>query len=108
MTELQKTFLLYTLAYFLIKGGLFVGLYVALVMVEKDARARFAKLRIYLQEKRRHEEESWSTAYRLFQKREAERKVVDQPAPEPNIEPVIAMVEPEPIIQQPLHPAAAA
>jgi hypothetical protein len=37
MTELQQTFLFYTFIYFLIKGGLYVALYVATIVIEKEA-----------------------------------------------------------------------
>lgn len=79
MNGLQKTFLLYTFIYFLIKGALFVGLYVALVAVEKDARARFAKLRVYLQAKRQGEVERWTTAYRLLGKQVENEKIHIEP-----------------------------
>ncbi len=82
MTALQKTFLMYTFVYFLVKGGLFVALYVALIMVEKDARMRFAKLRVFLNNKRAGEEERWATAYRLLAEREAMRNAEEQSVPE--------------------------
>lgn len=82
MTELQKTFLMYTFAYFLVKGGLFIALYVALVMVEKDARMRFAKLRVFLNKKREEERERWATAYRLLAEREASRRAAEQVLPQ--------------------------
>ena len=81
MTALQKTFLMYTFVYFLAKGGLFVALYVALVIVEKDARMRFAKLRVFLERKREGEQERWSTAYRLLAEREATRRAAEQAMP---------------------------
>ncbi|HOQ10083.1 MAG TPA: hypothetical protein PLG09_08170 [Syntrophomonadaceae bacterium] len=66
MTELQQTFLFYTFIYFLIKGGLYVALYVATIVIEKDARMRYAKLRALLARKRAEEAQRWAGAYRLY------------------------------------------
>jgi|GEM_PF-1422041 hypothetical protein len=74
MSSLQKTFLLYVFIYFLCKGALYCSLYVICVMIEKNARMRWAKLRVILKAKREDEERRWSTAYRLYYQREAERK----------------------------------
>ncbi len=63
MTEMQVTFLYYTFIYFLIKGGLYVALYVATILVEKNARDRYAMLRVYLKEKREKEQVRWKVAY---------------------------------------------
>ncbi len=38
MTDLQKVFLMYTCIYFAIKGALFLGYYVILIMLEREAR----------------------------------------------------------------------
>jgi len=43
-------------------------------MIEKNARMRWDKLRVMLKAKREDEERRWSTAYRLYYQREAERK----------------------------------
>lgn len=66
MTELQQTFLFYCFIYFLVKGGLYVGLYVVTVMIEKHARERYARLRVLLAHKRADEAQRWQTAYRLY------------------------------------------
>lgn len=78
MTELQQTFLLYTFIYFLLKGGLYVALYVATIVVEKDARERYAKLRILLARKRADEEQRWESAYRLYYKKQKAGTVLKQ------------------------------
>lgn len=70
MTELQQTFLFYTFIYFLIKGGLYVALYVATIVIEKDARERYAKLRVLLARKRADEAQRWAGAYRLYYQRQ--------------------------------------
>ncbi len=70
MTEMQQAFLMYTLIYFMVKGGLFVALYIATVMVEKHARQRYAKLRVFLSHKRKDEEQRWQTAYSKLNKRQ--------------------------------------
>ncbi|MGB4303467.1 MAG: hypothetical protein WBJ34_06665, partial [Syntrophomonadaceae bacterium] len=70
MTELQQTFLFYTFIYFLIKGGLYVALYVATIVIEKDARQRYAKLRVLLARKRAEEAQRWEGAYRLYYRRQ--------------------------------------
>lgn len=69
MTELQKIFLFYTFIYFLIKGGLYVGLYVATIIAEKQARLRHAQLKIYLKKKRAEEAERWQVAYKLYNRK---------------------------------------
>ncbi|MBC7074560.1 MAG: hypothetical protein H5T98_00530 [Syntrophomonadaceae bacterium] len=66
MTELQKAFLFFTFFFYLVKGGLYVALYVATVVVEKHARRRQAKIRAYLQKKRIQEAKSWKVAYDLY------------------------------------------
>ncbi len=77
MTEMQQTFLLYTLIYFMVKGGLYVALYVATVMVEKHARDRYAKLRVYLYQKRKGEEKRWQTAYKnLHQRKQVSESLI--------------------------------
>lgn len=48
MTELQQTFLFYTAIYFVIKGGLYMALYVATLVVEREARLRHKRLKLYL------------------------------------------------------------
>jgi hypothetical protein len=69
MTELQKVFLFYTFVYFLIKGGLYVCLYVATVMAEKRARERHAKLKVYLHKKRTAENARWKVAHDLYNRK---------------------------------------
>jgi hypothetical protein len=70
MTELQQTFLFYTFIYFLVKGGLYVALYMATIIIEKDARERFAKLRVLLERKRADEAVRWEGAYRQYYKKQ--------------------------------------
>lgn len=69
MTELQKVFLFYTFIYFLIKGGLYFGLYVATIIAEKQARIRHARLKVYLKQKRAEEDERWKVAYKLYNRK---------------------------------------
>lgn len=76
MTELQKAFLMYTLIYFIVKGGLYVALYVATIIVEKHARDRYAQLRVYLQHKRNEEEKRWAVAYRKLNTRKQNNEVM--------------------------------
>lgn len=76
MTEMQQTFLYYTLIYFIIKGGLYVALYVATIMVEKHARDRYAQLRVYLNHKRREEQKRWQVAYNKLNQRKQAQKVM--------------------------------
>lgn len=102
MTALQKTFLMYTFVYFLVKGGLFVALYIALIMVEKDARMRFAKLRVFLNNKRAEEEVRWSTAYRLLAEREAARRASEQVIPSPAPQPAVASTPVVLVTQKPI------
>ncbi|MGI6413979.1 MAG: hypothetical protein ACOXZ5_10155 [Syntrophomonadaceae bacterium] len=68
MTELQQTFLFYTAIYFVIKGGLYVALYVATLVVEREARLRHKRLKLYLNKKRSLEQERWKVAYQLYEK----------------------------------------
>ncbi|NLB88830.1 MAG: hypothetical protein GX790_06325 [Syntrophomonadaceae bacterium] len=74
MTELQQTFLMYTLIYFIVKGGLYVALYVATIIVEKHARDRYAQLRVYLHRKRKEEEKRWAVAYNKLNNRKQDNK----------------------------------
>lgn len=76
MTELQKTFLLYTMIYFIVKGGIYVALYVATIIVEKHARDRYAQLRVYLKHKRKTEEERWQVAYSQLNKRKQNKEIM--------------------------------
>ncbi len=69
MTEMQKIFLHYTFIYYVIKGALCVALYIATVIIEKDARIRYKHLRVYLGKKRKAEQERWQGAYAQLNKR---------------------------------------
>jgi hypothetical protein len=69
MTELQKVFLFYTFIYFLIKGGLYFGLYIATIIAEKQARLRHARLKVYLTKKRAEENERWKVAYNIYNRK---------------------------------------
>jgi len=66
MTELQKMFLFYIFLLYLVKGGIYVAIYVATVVIEKHARERQAKLRAYLQKKRMQQAKAWKIAYDLY------------------------------------------
>lgn len=69
MTELQKVFLFYTFLYFVLKGGCYVALYVALIIVEKNARLRHARFLKYHRQKRAEEQIKWNVAYNLYDKK---------------------------------------
>lgn len=69
MTELQQVFLFYTFIYFLIKGALYAGLYVATIVAERNARLRHAKLKEYLRVKRSDEQTRWKIAYDLYDRK---------------------------------------
>lgn len=79
MTEMQQTFLFYTFIYFLLKGGLYVALYVATIIVEKDARERYAKLRVLLARKYADEEKRWQGAYRQYYRKQQDTKSIQLP-----------------------------
>lgn len=69
MTELQKVFLFYTFLYFVIKGGLYLALYVALIVAEKIARQRHEYFLKYRRQKRNEEQIEWKVAYGLYNKK---------------------------------------
>lgn len=69
MTELQKLFLMYTCFYFAIKGALFLGFYVALIMIERQARIKHAKCKVLMARKKVAEQERWKVAYDLYNKK---------------------------------------
>ncbi len=69
MTEIQKVFLLYTCLYFVIKGALFLGFYVVLIMLERQARIKHAKCKLLIARQRSSEQERWKVAYDLYNKR---------------------------------------
>lgn len=69
MTDLQKVFLLYTCLYFVIKGALFLGFYVALIMIERQARIKHAKCKVLMANKKADEQERWQVAYNLYNKK---------------------------------------
>ncbi|WP_054693021.1 hypothetical protein [Syntrophomonas palmitatica] len=69
MTELQKTFLFYTFLYFILKGALYVILYVALIVAEKLARRRHEEFLAYRRKKRADEQVRWKVAYSLYDKK---------------------------------------
>lgn len=68
MTELQKMFLIGVFIYYLFKGSLYVVLYVALIVVERNSRLRWKKTQQMLTEKRADEEDRWKVAYSLYEK----------------------------------------
>lgn len=69
MTELQKVFLFYTFLYFVLKGGCYVALYVALIIVEKNARLRHERFLKHHRQKRAEEQIKWKVAYSLYDKK---------------------------------------
>lgn len=69
VTELQKVFLFYTFLYFVLKGGCYVALYVALIIVEKNARLRHERFLKYHRQKRVEEQNQWKVAYNLYEKK---------------------------------------
>lgn len=69
MTDLQKVFLLYTCIYFVIKGALFLGFYVILIMLERQARIKHAKCKALIARQRVSEQERWQVAYSLYNKK---------------------------------------
>ncbi|HHW61188.1 MAG TPA: hypothetical protein GX404_04715 [Syntrophomonadaceae bacterium] len=71
MTELQKVFLFYTAIYFVVKGALFLGFYVFLIMWERTARLKHKKYREIIEERRRSEQERWKVAYELCYKKQS-------------------------------------
>ena len=75
MTELQQTFLMYSAIYIIAKCGIFVCLYVALIIVEKHARERHRQLHLFLVDKRAEEEVKWAFAYKQYQQKKAQRSV---------------------------------
>lgn len=66
MTEFQKIFLFYVFLYFLFKGAVYVGLYVALIIVEKIARQRLEHFRRLHRKEKAAERERWKVAYSLY------------------------------------------
>lgn len=79
MTPLQEKFLFGVFIYYILKGSIFVVLYVALVIVEKHARERQEQIRLYLKKKRADERERWKVAYNLYEKQQ-EIPTADPPA----------------------------
>lgn len=75
MTELQQTFLMYSAVYIVAKCGIFVCLYVALIIVEKHARERHKQLHLFLVDKRAKEETRWAFAYKQYQHKKSLRSV---------------------------------
>jgi len=69
VTELQEVFLFYTFLYFVFKGGLYVALYVALIIAEKIARRRHEQFLKYRRQKRAEEQIKWKVAYSLCDKK---------------------------------------
>lgn len=69
MTELQKVFLSYSFLYFILKGGLYAALYVALIIAEKIARRRHEQFLKYRRQKRAEEQIRWKVAYSLCDKK---------------------------------------
>lgn len=69
MTELQMIFLMYTCLYLVIKGALFLGFYVILIMMERQARIKHAKCKVLMANKKVAEQERWKVAYALYNKK---------------------------------------
>lgn len=75
MTELQKVFLFYTCLYFAVKGALFLGFYVVLIMLERQARLKHAKCKALMVQQKSSEQERWKIAYDLYNKRRSNENV---------------------------------
>jgi hypothetical protein len=69
MTELQRVFLFYACVYLVVKGALFLGFYVVLIMLERQARIKHAKCKAFIRQKRIDEQQRWKVAYQLYRKR---------------------------------------
>lgn len=69
MTELQKVFLIYTGMYFVVLGALYLAFHVALIILEREARIKHAKCKVFMANKRADEHERWKTAYALYNKK---------------------------------------
>lgn len=76
MTELQKVFLFYTFLYFILKGGCYVALYVALIIVEQNARRRHEEFLKHHRQKRAEEQTRWNVAYSLYDRKKAVPKTM--------------------------------
>ena len=77
MTELQQVFLFYVFLYYLIKGGIYIALYIGTLIAEKVAMQQLEKRRYYYQKKRADERQKWKVAYSLFDRKQA------NPTPKP-------------------------
>lgn len=73
MTEMQQVFLFYTFVYFLVKGAIYVAIYIATVIIEKKAREKHALLQAYLYQKRADEKRRWQIAYKLYYRRHSKQ-----------------------------------
>lgn len=69
MTEMQQVFLFYTFVYFLVKGAIYIAIYIATIVIEKKAREKHALLQAYLHHKRSDEKKRWQVAYSLYDRR---------------------------------------
>ncbi|NLV21382.1 MAG: hypothetical protein GXY49_05295 [Syntrophomonadaceae bacterium] len=69
MTELQRIFLVYTGMYFVVLGAMYLAFHVALIMLEREARIKHAKCKVFVAKKRAEEQERWKTAYDLYYKK---------------------------------------
>lgn len=83
MTPLQIKFLFGVFIYYILKGSIFVVLFVALVIVEKHARERQEQIRKYLKKKRAGERERWKVAYDLYEQHRPGVKVADETPAKP-------------------------
>lgn len=63
---MQKVFLFYVFLYFLFKGVMYIGLYVATLIVEKIARQRLEYFRVLHRKEKAAERERWKVAYSLY------------------------------------------
>ncbi|MBO8159120.1 hypothetical protein [Thermosyntropha sp.] len=76
MTEMQQVFLFYTFVYFLVKGAIYIAIYIATIIIEKKAREKHALLQAYLTHKRADEKQRWQVAYALYNKRHKKTKTM--------------------------------
>jgi len=59
----------------MIKGALFLGYYVILIMLERQARIKHAKCKVLMTAKKASEQERWKVAYDLYNKKRGPEKL---------------------------------
>jgi hypothetical protein len=71
MTELQQLFLFYVFIYYLIKGGIYVALYIGTIIAERVALQQLETRRSFYQKKRADERQNWKVAYSLYDRKQS-------------------------------------